>query len=113
MRLSAKLLPAFAVLAMLTATPALAQDDADAQATQQEDITVRGETDQKEEIENPDEVICRRQPPVVGSRLGGRRTCMTRQEWEWRQREVERLYRESGNTRQDRAVPAGRVSEPQ
>jgi hypothetical protein len=29
--------------------------------------------------ENPDEVICRVEAPVTGSRLGGHRVCLTRQ----------------------------------
>jgi hypothetical protein len=31
--------------------------------------------------DDPDEMICRRQPPTVGSRLGAKRTCATRAQW--------------------------------
>jgi hypothetical protein len=32
--------------------------------------------------QNPDEVVCRTVEPPVGSRLGARRTCATRAQWQ-------------------------------
>ncbi len=40
-----------------------------------------------EEIERGDEVLCRSREPRVGTRIGARRVCRTRQEWEQLERE--------------------------
>jgi hypothetical protein len=65
-----------AVLALF-ALPAQAQHVSsieNARATPEQTITL-------EPGDDPDEIICRRQPPTLGSRLGAKRTCATRAQW--------------------------------
>ncbi|MGD0192827.1 MAG: hypothetical protein ABSD74_18975 [Rhizomicrobium sp.] len=38
---------------------------------------------------NPDEVVCRNNPPPTGSRLGGGRECHTQREWDQRQKDAQ------------------------
>lgn len=50
---------------------------------------------------DPDEVICRYEPPPTGSRLGKRRICATRSEWDAladSAREETRLLQSGGKT---------------
>ena len=43
---------------------------------------------------DPNEVICKSQPPPTGSRLGGRTECHTRDQWDQRMREQQRMLQQ-------------------
>ena len=47
-----------------------------------------GDADQTATL-NPNEIICKTQPPVTGTRLGNRRECMTRAQWDRRREETQ------------------------
>lgn len=42
---------------------------------------------------NPDEIVCKNQPPATGSRLGGGRECHTQREWDQRQKDAQDITR--------------------
>ena len=53
---------------------------------------------------NPNQIVCRAEPPATGTRLGGSRECYTVQQWNEREREAQRLLQQQqgfGNTLSD------------
>ena len=50
--------------------------------------------------ENPDEIICKEGTPVTGSRLGARKICHTRRQWD----EISQNSRDITKDAQDRAL---------
>ncbi|MEQ9663805.1 MAG: hypothetical protein RLN87_14815 [Parasphingopyxis sp.] len=64
-------------IAALAGAPAVAQQTASAENQASEG-----------EVNASNEILCRRQPPPTGSRIGGRNICKTRAEWERLQREA-------------------------
>ena len=76
--MSKKVLPAASICSLLVlAGPAFAgadQTGAPAPATSNTNAPVTAD--------NPNEVICHMEEPITGSRLGSRRRCLTRQQWD-------------------------------
>jgi hypothetical protein len=70
-------------LVALADPPVAAPTDQPAAATQSSDAT-----------EDPNAIVCKSMEPATGSRLGGRRVCQTRKEWDDWQKQNQQTTRE-------------------
>jgi len=84
-------LPGVAFADPAQSTPAQA---APVQATPVQPAPVQVSDANQASTHDPDEIVCRMEPPPTGTRLGGRRVCHTQHDWDMQMKAAQRLTAE-------------------